>query len=498
MGRSDLSRMRIFYVFGIVTATITLFASTHLGGDPALQRVFWMGLFVIIICFIASFIFVSRIELYRPRPVAILWLVASTAFLSGVAYVGPFSMVLMVNVLGLMFISLGEFRRTAFATAAIQIAGHFLIALPLLMGWSPDRSLSAGTSFTREQLWFSEFFALGLLGAGILLARWARTTQARALDELERAMRVIGEKDQLIVEVVDDARRTNWVGEGRWSHSTMGSFTLGVVLGRGSMGEVYEAVHRDGTPAAVKLLNARSVDRASVIERFHREMSIAAQLESPHIVRVYELSSSDAPVPYIAMERLHGTDLASRLRLEGRIASDEVSLMLDHVARGLEVARLAGVVHRDLKPHNLFFHARTTWKILDFGVSKLMGSEGTLTGDEIVGTPQYMAPEQAAGAEVSHRTDVYALAAVAYRCLTGRSLFQGRDLAELVYQVVHRPPARPSSLVRVSPAVEHVLALGLAKDPRRRFPSALTFAQAFVAARRGVPAPIEPPPNAWC
>jgi serine/threonine-protein kinase len=146
------------------------------------------------------------------------------------------------------------------------------------------------------------------------------------------------------------------------------------------------------------------------------------------------------------MELLNGTDLASKLRTEtNRLPSDELVVLLDHVARALEVARLAGVVHRDLKPHNLFLHGGT-WKVLDFGVSKLMGSEGTLTGEGIVGTPQYMAPEQASGGHVTHLADVYALGAIAYRCLTGRTPFKGKDLAELVYQVVHSAPIRPGLL----------------------------------------------------
>jgi serine/threonine-protein kinase len=154
-------------------------------------------------------------------------------------------------------------------------------------------------------------------------------------------------------------------------------------------------------------------------------------------------------------------------------------------------------VHRDLKPHNLFLHEGQTWKILDFGVSKLVGSEGTLTGEGVVGTPQYMAPEQAQGGQVTHLADVYALGAIAYRCLTGRSPFKGKDLAELVYQVVHQPPVRPSVLGKVNEPMEDVLAIAMAKDARRRFPSALSFAQAFAAARRGKPPSIEPPPNAW-
>jgi serine/threonine-protein kinase len=310
-------------------------------------------------------------------------------------------------------------------------------------------------------------------------------------------MRIIGDREQALQEVVESAERQKRVNEGRWTNQQIGSFRIGLVLGRGAMGEVYEAHGPDGNPAAVKLLTARATASSSLVERFHREMEIAARLESPHIVRVFELSAPDAPVPYIAMERLHGTDLATRLRNENRIPSDELVILLDQVARGLEVARLAGVVHRDLKPHNLFHHDGATWKILDFGVSKVMDSEGTLTGEGIVGTPQYMAPEQASGGHVTHLADVYALGAIAYRCLTGRSPFKGKDLSELVYQVVHTPPQRPSTLGRVSSAIDDVLAVAMAKEPRRRFPSALLFAQAFIAARRGKALAIAVPDNAW-
>jgi serine/threonine-protein kinase len=108
-----------------------------------------------------------------------------------------------------------------------------------------------------------------------------------------------------------------------------------------------------------------------------------------------------------------------------------------------------------------------------------------------------MAPEQASGGQVTHLADVYALGAIAYRCLTGRSPFKGRDLAELVYQVVHAAPMRPSALGRMPLLVENVLAIAMAKDPRRRFSSAQAFAQAFIAARRGQPVPIDPPADAW-
>lgn len=497
MSRGDLPRMRMFCVFAIIAASASLFASVRFGGDPALRQAFWIGLFIIIACNIALFISVSRIERYRPALVSALWLASNVAFLPTLAYIGPFSLVLMVNVLALVFISLGELRRTALATAAIHLGGQFLIALPILVDWAPDRSLAAVLGMTREQLWLAEGYSLGFMIAGFLLGRWARATSVRAVSALKQAQRVIGDNEQALAEVVDDARGANRVNEGRWTHHTMGSFTLGVVLGRGAMGEVYEAVRSDGEPAAVKLLDARLPDRARRLERFHREMTLVARLSSPHLVQIYELSSASAAIPYIAMERLHGAHLASRLRLEVRIPSDEIAMMLYQVACDLDIARRSGVVHGELKPQNLFFHAGTTWKILDLGVSTLIGGGTMATGEGVLGAAQYLAPEQVSGGEVGHRTDVYALGAVAYRCLTGRVLFHARDFTELASQIAHSPPARPSTISRVAPAIEDVLAIALAKDPRRRFPSARGFAQAFICARRGTPVPIEIPPDAW-
>jgi serine/threonine-protein kinase len=170
---------------------------------------------------------------------------------------------------------------------------------------------------------------------------------------------------------------------------------------------------------------------------------------------------------------------------------DEVVALADQVARALEAARVAGVVHRDLKPQNLFLaqqHAAAPlWKILDFGVSRLAGTSGTLTMDMIVGTPGYMSPEQAAGgSEVTHRSDVFSFGAVIYRALTGQPPFSGSDTPQILYQVVYRNPGRPSQLVPGLPSdVENVLAIAMAKDPGDRFASALETAAALRAASKG-------------
>ena len=497
MDRSDIPRMRVFHLFGIAAPLGAIALSLLIGGDPFARVLFWIGAGVLALCNVGLVWLASDPVRWQPRPVGALWIIATSSLVTTLYYFGPYSAVVMVEMLGIVFIALGKTRWTALSVVGICIVGHVALAVPIALDWIQDRGVFSSVLAGRSQLLIAEALIVAFLASGYALGRWARHTSEVALTELEHAMRVIGDQQQALVEVRDDAAKHKRVNEGRWTGQQMGPWRIGLVLGRGAMGEVYEATGSDGSSAAIKLLAARADGSSSLVERFHREMSVAARLESPHIVKVLEISPPDAPVPYIVMERLHGTDLASRLRSESRVPSDELGAMLDHVARGLEVARLAGVVHRDLKPHNLFLHDGATWKILDFGVSKLLGDEGTLTGEGIVGTPQYMAPEQASGSPVTHLADVYALGAISYRCLTGRSPFKGKDLAELVYQVVHTPPVRPSALGRVSTAIDDVLAVAMAKDPRRRFPSALSFAQAFIAARRGRPIAIEPPPNAW-
>src|SRR5688572_14487396 len=181
------------------------------------------------------------------------------------------------------------------------------------------------------------------------------------------------------------------------------------------------------------------------------------------------------------MERLTGVDLAGHLRERGRLDLDETIEMARQLAAGLEAARKAGIVHRDLKPQNVFRidGPVPTWKILDFGVSKLVGHGGTLTQGHVIGTPQYMAPEQARGEEVDHRADVYALAAIVYRCLTGRPPFGGAGVPQILYAVVHTLPPRPSSLAELPPGADDVLARGLAKRPGDRFADATAFAAAL-------------------
>ena len=181
------------------------------------------------------------------------------------------------------------------------------------------------------------------------------------------------------------------------------------------------------------------------------------------------------------MERLEGSELAALLQDRRNLPLAEVISLVEQLAKGLEAARVAGIVHRDLKPHNVFCARQSdgtsVWKILDFGVSKLADHDGTLTRDQVIGTPAYMAPEQARGGDVDHRADVYGLAAIAYRSLTGRAPFSSRDMATVIHDVVYRMPPRPGGLANLSAAVDSVLAIALCKDPRDRFTTALELAR---------------------
>jgi serine/threonine protein kinase len=172
------------------------------------------------------------------------------------------------------------------------------------------------------------------------------------------------------------------------------------------------------------------------------------------------------------------------LRNQRALPAAEVVELVRHVGAGIATAAAAGIVHRDLKPQNVFQH-HGSWKVLDFGVARAIDSGDTLTAGHVVGTPSYMAPEQASGGQVDHCTDLYALAAIAYRSLTGHPPYAAGEIAETLYRVVHTLPRRPSELAELPPEVDLVLAIGLAKSPTKRFTSAAEFADALYHAFAG-------------
>ena len=330
------------------------------------------------------------------------------------------------------------------------------------------------------------------LGATIFVYAFAiivgQTFQRRTLETahaLTDAVADVSAREALLREARMELEKAQGIGDpGRFTEQVLGSFKLGNLLGRGGMGDIYQATRiTDSEPAAVKLIRSRDGLSSKVLARFEQEAQLASKLRSPHIVRVLEVGGTDAALPYIAMELLQGEDLARILARRHRLRLRQLVPMVQQVAQGLEAARRRDIVHRDIKPQNLFLTSDEVWKIVDFGVARLAGDSRTLTGAALVGTPAFMAPEQAfAGRRVDHRTDVHSLGLVVYRALTGQPAFAGEDLAAVVQGVVHELPPRPSRLVQVSGQVDDVLRIAIAKSPDDRFETALELADALEAA----------------
>jgi serine/threonine-protein kinase len=239
----------------------------------------------------------------------------------------------------------------------------------------------------------------------------------------------------------------------------------------------------------VKLLRRELMLDKAHVERFLREVRAASALASPHVVQVYDASKPEDLVAFLAMERLQGDTLGAILRGGGMLDRPAVLELVKQLAQVLELARQAGMVHRDVKPHNVFRTSSGTWKLLDFGVAVLADTTGTLTGGGVIGTPGYMAPEQAKGEVVDHRADLYALGAIVYRCLTGRVPFAGNDMAAVLYAMVHDAPIRPSALAHLPSDIDRWCAIALAKARSDRFQTGADLAEALSQALAGRLAP---------
>lgn len=416
------------------------------------------------------------------------WLLA---VLAALRYFGAFSPVAVLLPLGVFFFGMTRDARAQVLAYVAAAASYFAVAISSLHGSSAAEPAITGASITPAQAMAMLAVTEIALVVTFLGARLVRGTTLLALARHERAAWAVIQKETRIDELQKDlARALDVAGVGRFSETVVGNYKLGGVIGRGAMGEVYEAVHREtGAEAAVKLLHTHTLREAGSVERFQREAKMAAALDTPHAVRILEIGGEGGDLPYLAMERLRGEDLAEHLRLRATMSFPDLLRLLTEVGKGLAAARVAGVVHRDVKPRNLFLSEGSDgtrlWKLLDFGVSKFATADATHTDGRIIGTPEYMAPEQAAGQAVTHRTDLFSLGAVAYRALTGNQAFSGDHIAEVLYQVAHTMPPRPSALADLRPEVDLVLAVALAKSADDRFDSAEELHDALLAASRG-------------
>src|SRR5579864_4254488 len=257
-----------------------------------------------------------------------------------------------------------------------------------------------------------------------------------------------------------------------------GRYRIVSLLGRGGMGEVYRA--DDLTleqPVALKFLPEAIARNEGALIRFRNEVRVARQVSHPNVCRVYDVGEIDGQV-FLSMEYVDGEDLGSLLRRIGRLPSDKALEIARKLCAGLAAAHEKGVLHRDLKPSNVMLDSRGHVLLTDFG---LAGLADQLSGAEVRnGTPQYMAPEQLAGKEVTARSDIYSLGLVFYEIFTGKRPFEADTLADLMRAQTETTPVSLTSLVRdLDPAVERVILRCLDPEPSRRPSSALAVAAAL-------------------
>ena len=288
-----------------------------------------------------------------------------------------------------------------------------------------------------------------------------------------------------------DGADVRCIVDGRIGQIVGDTYRISRHIGSGGNSHVFAAEHlRLGKSFAVKLLRTELHGSGRAVQRFRREARVVARLQSEHIVSVIDCGVLADQTPYLVMDLLQGEDLRSLLGREGLLPARRAVQIVIEACRGLTVVHEAGLVHRDLKPENLFITRRANgedWcKVLDFGIAKMEASLSTGQGT-IVGTARYMAPEQLSDvASVGPATDLYALGAVLYECLSGSPAQQGETLEELMFGVMNKEP-RALSLVRpaLPEALVTVVARCLAKRPSDRIETAAQLSTLLLGALAG-------------
>ncbi len=291
----------------------------------------------------------------------------------------------------------------------------------------------------------------------------------------------------------------------------LGRYRIQRPLGEGGMAIVYEAVHVDlEKTVAIKVLRPEALQSADTRRRFLREARTAANLRHPNVAEVFDVGEEDATL-FLVMERMEGETLLDLLNREGPISPESAADLLLPVCGALATAHEIGVVHRDVKPENIFLartrHGGLQPKLIDFGISLAPAWEGGrfTANSSLLGTPNYMAPEQAReGGRVDARSDQYAVAVVLYECVAGRRPFEHDQLYPLLHAIVQGEP--PPSLRSLRPSIpaafEAVVLRAMDRDPAARFPDVQALGRALLpfasAAVRGVWEPVfvgdAPPP----
>jgi len=276
-----------------------------------------------------------------------------------------------------------------------------------------------------------------------------------------------------------------------------GSYQVLRLVGEGGMGRVYEARHvrLTGKHFAIKLLLDEYAHQPELLARFEREAQSAATIDHPNVVEVVDVCRLEDGRPFIVTEFLEGEELGALLDRVGKLPNDMSIRITRQICRALMAAHAKGIVHRDMKPENVFLVGDLTSprvKIIDFGISKQDDCNAKLTRTGMVmGTPAYMAPEQARGEHVDNRADVYGVGGILYRCVTGHKPYEGDDGAMVLTQVLTEEPKRPRAVEPTVPGeLEVVIERAMARDTADRLPSMADF-EAELAALDSSPVAVD-------
>jgi serine/threonine-protein kinase len=307
------------------------------------------------------------------------------------------------------------------------------------------------------------------------------------LSKLAAGMSQVGPAPQLDARPVSVATSPTMDAGYRLGHLTVGQTVLGRYhvkkeLGRGGMGAVYLADDSKlGELVALKVISSiHAGDPDEARERFRREVQAARRVTHANVVRIHDLGE-DGPLMFLSMEYVDGETLHARVKRGGPLPVGQAREVLGEVAAGVAAAHAVGVVHRDLKPQNVLLGGGgRIVKVIDFGLAKATFQPGSTATGIILGTPEYMAPEQIRGGNCDARTDVYALGATAYYALCGRPPFAGDTPIAIGFAQVHEQPSPPREhRPEVPQALESAVMRALAKDPKARFADASDFRAAI-------------------